>query len=164
MYMSITDIVRWWRGDSYKKFSKFDVFCDWIYYLFSGSFIFDIELCFKKIRWFFQRAKRGWAECDMWGMYCYLGKVISGMLKELKENEVGYPAGMTEEEWDQKMRDMIRGFELVADSDNDFINVDDTVGSMRMWMEHKYGGEIENDRILRKSLKLFAENYLNLLD
>jgi len=44
-----------------------------------GSFGFkkgEIMRIFKEIKWFWQRGKRGWADCDVWGFQDYLTDII----------------------------------------------------------------------------------------
>ena len=48
----------------------------------------------KKIYWFFQRGKRGWADCDTWDLYSYLARVIKGSVKHLKDSKMGTPTIM----------------------------------------------------------------------
>uniref|UniRef100_A0A6H2A2Q0 Uncharacterized protein n=1 Tax=viral metagenome TaxID=1070528 RepID=A0A6H2A2Q0_9ZZZZ len=73
------------------------------------------------IKWFVQRGKRGWADCDVWGMDYYLVKVIHPMLRRLRKIAHGHPCGLdTPGEWDKILDEMIEGFEAakrVCDDD-----------------------------------------------
>jgi len=40
------------------------------------------------IKWFIQRGKRGYADCDVWNFDYYLSDVIVNALKELKNDEM----------------------------------------------------------------------------
>ena len=72
-------------------------------------FITDIPWIIKH---FFQRGKRGWADCDTFSMDNYLISVILPMLRHLKKNMPGYPGTFkSPEEWDIVMDSMIIGFE-----------------------------------------------------
>jgi len=164
MYVSITDLIRWFRGNNYKRFSKFEVLEETLRYLFGGDFVYDFELCIKNIKWRRQRAKRGWADCDIWDMYAYLGKVISEMLIEMKRIQHDYPTHLTEYIWDYLVDQMISGFQLVADQDNDFISIEGLEGKPRELLEVKYAKEIRNNKKLERSLELFKKNFLNLCD
>ena len=46
-----------------------------------------------------QRAQRGWSDCDWWSGDTFLAKVIGEMTAKYRDDGVGYPAGMTVEEW-----------------------------------------------------------------
>ena len=48
---------------------------------------------------FFQRAVRGWANEDTWGLCDYLTKTISESIQYLKENSHGMPNDLTEGQW-----------------------------------------------------------------
>lgn len=66
------------------------------------------------LKWCWQRAFRGWADCDWWNMDYYLVEIILPMLKELKKNQHGYPGhgqASTPEKGDAILDRMIEGFE-----------------------------------------------------
>jgi len=65
----------------------------------------------KKIKWFIQRGRRGWADCDTWSWDSYISRVNIEGLKFLKENKHTYPNNLTPELWGEKLDIMIRGFE-----------------------------------------------------
>lgn len=62
-----------------------------IYYFFYRLWYNEISYFPKRIKWFFQRGWRGYADCDTWDFHSYLCKVIPGGLKQLAEENVGCP-------------------------------------------------------------------------
>ena len=84
-----------------------------------------------KIKSFFQRGFRGWADEDTWDFDLYLAEVISKGLRHLKKYHHGCPIDiyekyksrknltqhqkdkLTTKEWKIKMDIMIRGFEII---------------------------------------------------
>jgi len=58
------------------------------YYL---RFIDFLRMAPKEIKWFFQRANRGWADCDTWSFGSYIAKIISEGTEHLAEHVYGYP-------------------------------------------------------------------------
>ena len=85
----------------------------------------------KEIKWFYQRGKRGYSDRDVWDFYTYLLRVFAGGLKELKENEMGYPCTCytdnkdpekcdCENKWDLLLDKMIAGFEAGINYDDSF--------------------------------------------
>ena len=40
------------------------------------------------IKWFIQRGKRGYADCDVWNLDCYLADIISKGVKQLKKDSM----------------------------------------------------------------------------
>ena len=54
-----------------------------------------------------QRAKRGYADCDVWSLDEYLCKVIKNSVEQLKKNTHSYPMGITKEKWDKILQDII---------------------------------------------------------
>lgn len=64
-----------------------------------------------EIKWGWQRARHGYSEADTWGFDFYLSGVIAGGLQRIRDRGIGYPNGMTFEEWNAKLGEMIAGFE-----------------------------------------------------
>lgn len=73
------------------------------------NFIEEIPLYIKR---FIQRGKRGWANCDTWGLSNYLSEVIGESIRHLKRNIHGYPNGLTEGKWIDILNEIIYAFEL----------------------------------------------------
>ena len=80
-----------------------------------------------KIRSFFQRGQRGYADEDIWGFDYYLTRVILGGLKQLKKNKCGCPCVLpydpnvhpndvdwdkNQKAWDEILDTMIYAFEV----------------------------------------------------
>jgi hypothetical protein len=87
------------------------------------------QLC-REVKWFLQRGRKGWADCDIWSLDNYLSCWLPDALRRLKETKHGIPSGMFEAEdcdvdgnpseagmergetrWDAIMDKMIAGFE-----------------------------------------------------
>jgi len=49
----------------------------------------------REVRWFIQRGRRGWSDCDLWGMDGHIARLNVEMLSRLREIAHGYPAGLT---------------------------------------------------------------------
>ena len=80
-----------------------------------------------KIRSFFQRGRRGYADEDIWGFDYYLTRIILGGLKQLKNNKCGCPCVLpydpnvhpndvdwdaNQKAWDEILESMIDTFEI----------------------------------------------------
>lgn len=85
------------------------------------------------IKYFIQRGRRGWADCDNWSLDYYLSGWLPAALRHLKDHKHGIPSAMfitedcgedgnitdeamkvREVEWDAIMDRMIAGFEADA--------------------------------------------------
>jgi hypothetical protein len=53
----------------------------------------------RRLKWRWQRAMRGWSDRDVWNLDSYLAAVISGSVAQLREEVHGYPAEMTFDDW-----------------------------------------------------------------
>jgi len=78
----------------------------------------------KKIKWFFQRLFRGYAEPDLWSLDVALAKLIIPRLKafiKYKRSEgglQGYPYPFhSQEAWDKKLDEMVWALKTVIDQD-----------------------------------------------
>jgi hypothetical protein len=79
----------------------------WCYRLWNHK----IAMIPKEIKWFCQRGRRGYSDCDVWSFDWYLAEVISKGCKQLAKEKHGYPYGLTEEEWDVIINKISDGFE-----------------------------------------------------
>lgn len=63
----------------------------------------------QRVRYRWQRAARGWADCDVWSMDSYIARVMSAMLTYLADHNHAYPGvepWETPEKWDTYLRDL----------------------------------------------------------
>tara|TARA_R110002153_G_scaffold250586_1_gene407391 strand:+ start:202 stop:582 length:381 start_codon:yes stop_codon:yes gene_type:complete len=92
---------------------------------------------------------------DTWSMDHTLAHIVLPMLVQLKETQHGYPHGLTEQEWDEVLDEMIWAFEQKCRDD---------------WMEdydyNKWdseGAKVHQER-MTNGFKLFGKYYENLWD
>lgn len=52
----------------------------------------DIIQKYREVKWFFQRGKRGYADCDVWSLDWYLASWIPEAFREMKDGMMGYPS------------------------------------------------------------------------
>lgn len=65
----------------------------------------------KRIKFFYQRGKRGYSDQDVWSMDWWFFSVVIPMLKQLRDTKQGYPSKFkTPEEWDRELDTMIHYF------------------------------------------------------
>ena len=81
----------------------------------------------RKVKWFIQRGRRGYADCDTWGMPDYLADIIPKMIKQLKKYQQGVPPEMFSNvddrsdesweraggKWDKILDEMIVAFSIM---------------------------------------------------
>lgn len=72
---------------------------------------------FSKIKWSYQRIKYGFCDCDVWNLDCTLGNYIASTVNKLKETTHGYPADITEKEWDKILSELSKDFYLASNED-----------------------------------------------
>ncbi len=73
---------------------------------------------FKRIKWFFQRGRRGWADCDWWSMNSYISDMMPDLIRKLKDG-YGCPSEFYDKEvknnechkWHEILEEMAQGFE-----------------------------------------------------
>ena len=134
-------------------------------------FVNDIPYNIRKIKWFWQRGCRGYADCDIWDMCNYLAKIILPMLKQLKGTTHGYPCDLTEKKWDKLLDEMIVGFEAVKrvcdDEYVDKFQPDWFENNEKITKESmdKCAKEIKQDiKIFNKMMPIFTKYFFGLWD
>jgi len=93
-------------------------------------------------RMMWQRAHRGWCDEDIWGLDCYIARVLEGSLHHLAETTHGWPGEESAwpefEQWQEYVHDLAR---RMGDWDKDSCSGDafkTTRQAMFEWAEH-YG-------------------------
>jgi len=123
-------------------------------------FIKDIPWKLRQIKFFYQRGKRGWADCDCWAIDSYLISIILPMLKELKKNHQGHPGDVTDEEWTNILSEMIAGFEAA-----DRVLEDDYLDTIQPgWFEEMekipdLNNKLSSKVITKKTMRIHASMY-----
>lgn len=78
---------------------------------------------YREVKWFIQRGRRGYADCDVWSVDGYLTRIVPQMLETLRKNAIGYPVGSTPKKWDTKLKQMINAFTIARQiSDYEYIS------------------------------------------
>jgi hypothetical protein len=84
--------------------------------------IFDIR---RDTRWFIQRGKRGYSDCDLWNFGEYLLKILKEGTGKLKDNHMGHPYNMTDNKWTEILGEMEKGFDkglMISDGMEEMVN------------------------------------------
>ena len=83
------------------------------------------------IKWFIQRGKRGYSDCDVWELYCYLTDIIIDGAKSLQKTANGCPSSLGNsmaldldeeskgtKEWKKILGEIVFTFETLKKVDN----------------------------------------------
>ena len=65
----------------------------------------------REVKYAWQRARRGYSDRDLWDLSSYLANILVPGLTALRDNNTGFPAGLTQKQWKKELDIMIRGFE-----------------------------------------------------
>ena len=78
------------------------------------------------IKHFYQRRTRGWDDSDTWSLDHTIAKFVLPRLKLFRKIDFGYPAGLTSEEWNWILDEMIWAMEFNASGEKwESLNEDD---------------------------------------
>ena len=154
----------------------------WIYPKFWWR---NISLFFRRFKWAYQRATRGYADCDVWDMDNWILNLFHGALNHLADNHWGYPGDdrfPEDETWTKYLREMAQLFYNADES-----NMAYPYSAYDKWVTylHEYpktdvlGGENPHDREMfleecelskmrqadfEKAWKMMGEVFFNLWD
>lgn len=110
----------------------------------------NIKTARQWIKWSWQRAFRGYADCDLWSIDFYISEILSNMIKDFRENTHGYPNELTPEDWDKILEKIENGFNASKKIQN---------------MEYEGTEEYEAlHKIFDEGMDLFKEWYFGLWD
>lgn len=130
---------------------------------------------FKEIKWFIQRGKRGYADCDCWDFHRHLTSIIVPGLRKLKKDSFGCPSEFFDKDyrkknkedecwrWEEKLEWMAKGFE----AGQDIVDM-----KFNKWVKVNDGYKWEYDEkkckqltaMYDRGMALFRKYFLNLWD
>ena len=133
---------------------------------------------FTSIRWFIQRGRRGYADCDWWDLKSHLCSIIVPNLRRMAKEGNGCPSEFWETKtnnecwkWEEILEQMAQAFEIAEDPDNHLYTrwtemsggYDDRAsGNLRKEIDFE---ALENNRRkMIRGLELFAKYFENLWD
>lgn len=104
----------------------------------------------RKVQWSYQRVTRGYSDLDSWNLNSFVAGVVAGVVKQMRENGFGYPADLTEDEWQDILLKIEDGFRAATDL-----------------YEMNYDGRKEADALeatFREGMDLFSKWFHSLWD
>lgn len=130
------------------------------------------------IKNFYQRGKRGYADCDVWDISFWFTKTLIPMLEKLRKERHGYPCNMSSKQWDMELERMIYYFKESTDEFCSEKNEYEKEWHNSLWSDHEnQNKEIRDkwskreDTIMKykenmknKGLELFSKYYYDLWD
>lgn len=98
-----------------------------------------------QVKWFLQRGKRGWADCDAWSIDAYILLITGEMLERLAKTKYGSPIGVSHKRWVTKLKaNALRCRTILK-----FIDTGDFKSAQKLF---------------KKLLKFYEKYYFNLWD
>ena len=129
-----------------------------------------MNITFKSLLYLYQRATRGWADCDAWDAHSYFNRIIPQVMRELKRG-TGCPSEFYDKKninneckkWTDTLEEIAQGFEAAQFLDS---------GKYVQFKKVKQHYELVTDyealenakKKMERGLELFAKYYLNLWD
>ena len=86
---------------------------------FLQSLIYNRPCPIDRIRYWIQRARRGYSDEDIWGFQDYLARVIAGGIGQLRNRTRGHPGTISAEEWENILTTIEDGFCEYAETDGE---------------------------------------------
>lgn len=130
------------------------------------------------IKNFYQRGKRGYADCDVWDIRFWFTKTLIPMLEKLRKERYGYPCNMSSKQWDMELERMIYYFKESTDEFCSEKNEYEEEWYNSLWSAQKNEDKEIRDKWLKredaivkykenmknKGLELFSKHYYDLWD
>ncbi len=122
-----------------------------------------IKSGYHNIKWFIQRGRRGWSDCDAWNFYGYLAKVISEATASLRDKHFGYPSDLTDEQWTKILDNISKLFTLVNANEIEKLYADIDYNDSKS-LRTAYDKEAKQLKEALKGFKLLEKYFYNLWD
>lgn len=131
----------------------------------------------KKIKFIKQRVKQGYADTDVYNIDYWFLETIVPMLKQLKEQRVGYPMDLSPEKWDKILDEMIFCFTECNENTcsiknqcaEEYLNkplneIKDVKNTKQKWLEKERKICEYRENCKNRGLNLFKKYFWNLWD
>lgn len=125
------------------------------YFYQPHKYVIDI---YDRCKWFIQRGRRGYSDCDIWGWCSHHSRMMVGVLRYLRDHAHGYPMGLSPTKWDKKLKVMQEGFQAMVDEENDVTSY------KRLSRQAHRKLVFHRQKKLKLALKYFREHYYSLWD
>jgi len=76
--------------------------------------MYSIKDILRKIKWFIQRGRRGYADCDLWSFDLYLANMLTKALKQFIDGCHTHPMDLENARWKKILEDMLAGFKATV--------------------------------------------------
>lgn len=105
--------------------------------------------------------RRGYSQMDVWDIDWWFVRTVKSMLKDFKSVHWGHPTGVTDDEWESILEEMIDHLELMDEE-----NVIKSLGLTRKNLSYEESQKIGNIMIKNKEcfFKLFSKWFYSLWD
>ena len=121
----------------------------------------------REIKYFIQRGRRGYADCDCWGIDSYLIKIVPLMLRQMGKYQSGCPFDFFDKEnknnecarWRAELEKMAIGFEAAGH----LSNVDYLESGKEDWINNEEKKK-EWDEQWETGIESFKKNFFGLWD
>lgn len=104
-----------------------------------------------EVKWFWQRGRRGYADCDVWDLHYYISTWLPKALRKLAKDCYGCPEKLLDRskrnqcwQWPRILKEMAKGFELSQDD--------------KIWTDK------EKMKKFKESMDLFKKYFFSLWD
>jgi len=125
-------------------------------YFYINRGITNILYIPKKIKWYLQRAKRGYADCDLWEFGVYISHLIKNALEDFRKNLTGNPTNLTYKEWLKILDNIIYSFDIAQKTLNDEVimpSLKDLKKHPKKWK--KYAKDLNAKLLTEKEIKKY---------
>lgn len=133
---------------------------------------------YREVKWFLQRGKRGWADCDTWSLDWYLSGWLPDALRHLAKHTHGYPSefyvegGNSDEgfaKWQAILEKMAAGFEAYKRAQEGLYEAElgpyplyGKVSDSRFYKARRL--RVRDERLFDEGIELFVRYFENLWD
>lgn len=125
---------------------------------------------FKNLKWYWQRATRGYADCDVWSLDGYLSEIIPPVIRKLKTG-CGCPSELYDKEkvndecwkWKKILEEIAQGFEAYRG-----LNEMKYYVNKKTEKGYEHSVDVEKQKNFQekfdRGIELFVKYYTNLWD
>ncbi len=126
----------------------------------------NVKYHLKRIKWFWQRGKRGYSDSDVWDLFAYLLEVLVPALEDLNRIKHGPVVDDDEEvvsalkQWNEELQIMIDGFKAAQDITE--LDLEDGIEEYTKKHKGKILDRLKSDNPKDRSLAIESITFLKI--
>lgn len=121
--------------------------------------IYNIKQLFRNCKYAWQRATKGYSDCDIWDLDTYYSDLISNSMLQFADETNSFTYGMSYDEWVEKIRSIAHKIKASNDYENKYLEEISSLSYLELERPECVNKHLKEEK---EANKITAEGYKEL--